>query len=592
MGRGGQGVQRRWTIREVDAASVTRLADGIRGSFPSLGRSSHWLAALLAKRGLGETDAALAFLAASLADHVRSPLLMKDMGRATMRLADALRGGERVVVFADYDVDGVTGAAELLLFFRELGAEAGLYVPSRVREGYGLNEAAVRRLAGEGARVVVTVDCGTANIRELGLASQLGVDVIVCDHHHAPKERPPAFAVLNPHQADCPFPFKGLSGAGVVFYLLMGLRMELRERGVSPLPDLRRYLDLVAMGAVADVMPLREENRVFVKYGLRELGRTTRPGIVALKEVGAVDVPTVQSVGFRMAPILNAGGRLADARQSVELLTATDLAAARVTAGSLRASNDERREIEARMLDAAIAMVERDGDWRRRASIVVGSPEWHPGVIGIVAARLAERYYRPAFVVSTAERTARGSGRSIRGLHLVEALGDCGDLLTGFGGHAAAAGFSMRSEDLSRFAAAFEQSVRARTDAEDFVPRLDVDAEVPLAEVTRELVEDLRVLEPSGPANPTAAFVARAAEIVARRDVGAPVPESSGELRRPHLKLFLRQGAATYDAIGFRMSAIPVRAGDRVDMVFTPECNDWGGRREVSLRLLDLRPAS
>jgi len=585
------GAQRQWVLRgpERRAADLAHLEESIAEAFPDVARSRRRLALLLANRGLGTPADALAFLTASLSAHVRSPLLMKDMRRATMRLADALRAKERIVVFADYDVDGISGAAELLLFFRELGLELGLYVPSRLREGYGLNEAAVRQLAAEGARVIVTVDCGSANREELSLASRLGLDVIVCDHHHVPTERPPALAVLNPHQADCEFPFKGLSGAGVVFYLLMGVRMELRERGVKALPDLRRYLDLVALGTVADVMPLREENRVFVKYGLRELDRSSRPGVAALKEVAPVEMATVRAVGFRLAPVLNAGGRVADARRSIDLLVSTDLSEARATAARLRDDNTERREIEQRMVAEAIAMVESDGCWMRRASIVVGSPSWHPGVVGIVAARLVDRYYRPSFVLAMGEEVTRGSGRSIAGLHLVETLEDCRERLVGFGGHRAAAGVTLRTDEMPRFAAAFEQSVRARTDATHFIPRLDVDEEVLLGSIDRALVDDLRTLEPSGPGNPAPTFLSRAVEIVSRREVGVP-DEQSGDVRRPHVKMLLRQGSAVFDAIGFRMSRLPIRQGQVVDLVFSPQAEDWGGRSGVSLRVIDMRP--
>jgi single-stranded-DNA-specific exonuclease len=583
-------MRRRWVLRRADEAACGRLAAGIAEAQPTLARSARWLATLLANRGLDEPAAALAFLDPTLSRHVRSPLLMTDMRRATMRLADALRGGERIVVFGDYDVDGVSGAAELLLFFRELGVEAGLYVPSRLREGYGLNEGAVRQLAREGARVLVTVDCGTANVRELALAQQLGLDVIVCDHHHAPAERPPACAVLNPQRRDCTFPFKGLSGAGVVFYLLMGLRMELRERGVTRLPDLRRYLDLVALGTVADVVPLVEENRVFVRYGLRELERTRRPGVAALRQITATAGATVQAVGFRLAPVLNAGGRLADARRSVELLTTESTVQARDAAARLWEENRERREIERRMVEEAVAMIEADGQWRRRASIVVGSPAWHPGVVGIVAARLVERYYRPAFVFAVGDTLARGSARSIPGLHLVEALADCREMLASFGGHRAAAGASLRAEDLGRFAGAFERSVRGRTRGRDFIPELEIDAVVSLADVSRPLVEDLGTLEPTGPANPPPTFAARDVGVVDRRAVGTP-EEQNGEMQPPHVKLRLQQGECTVDAIGFRMRGIAPAVGTRVDLVFTPERDDWNGNRAVGLRIIDLRPA-
>ena len=584
----GSGLKRRWNLRIPK--EFGGLVAAITGAYPALARSRDWLGRLLANRGVREPEGALAFLEASLSKSVRSPLLMKDMGRAAMRLGDAVRGGEPIVVFGDYDVDGISGSAQLLTFFREIGVEVRVYVPNRLREGYGLNEAAVRQFAADGARIVISVDCGSANIRELTLASALGLDVIVCDHHHLPAGRPPAFAVLNPLQPDCPFPFKGLSGAGVVFYLLMGLRAELRERGVDPLPDLRRYLDLVALGTVADVMPLRDENRVFVKYGLGELDRTSRPGIVALREMTSAGPVSVRTVGFRLAPLLNACGRLSDARSAVELLTTESLTDARAALVTLDSHNRERQALQRRMLGEAIAMVEADRDWRRRASIVVGSPDWHPGVVGIVAARLAERYYRPTFVMSLSDSLARGSGRSIPGVHLVETLRECGAPLLSFGGHQAAAGVTLRSAEVGSFAAALERRLREQTRTEDFVPQLEIDGEISLGELTPELMEDLEALEPTGPANPAPVLLSRRVQIVSRRDVGAPI-EQEEEQQPPHMKLLLRQEGVALEAIGFQMSSLHASARERIDVVFSPVSSDWGGRRRVELRMLDLRPA-
>jgi single-stranded-DNA-specific exonuclease len=474
-------------------------------------------------------------------------------------------------------------------FFRELGVDVGFYVPNRLTEGYGLNEVAVRQLAGAGTRVVITVDCGSADTQELALANALGLDVVVCDHHQLTGDRPPAFAVLNPHQSDCEFPFKGLSGVGVAFYLLMGLRMELRERGVGPLPDLRRYLDLVTLGTVGDVMPLRDENRVFVKYGLQELGRTNRPGIVALREMSEGSI-SVRTVAFRFAPLINAGGRLSDARVAVELLTASDLEDARARAALLDAENRERQALQRRMIGEAIAMVEDEGMWQRRASIVVGSPSWHPGVVGIVAARLAEKYYRPTFVMSLGERVVRGSGRSIPGVDLVEAVRECGASLVSYGGHRAAAGVSLRRAEVGSFTLGLERSVRARTRGDDFVPQLDVDGEIQLSELTPELVEDLGVLEPTGSENPAPVLVSRGVHVVSRRDVGVP-DERDEKGRPPHMKLLLRQDGVSLEAIGFRMSGLPVNARERIDLAFSPECSEWGGRRRLELKMLDFRPA-
>jgi single-stranded-DNA-specific exonuclease len=288
--------------------------------------------------------------------------------------------------------------------------------------------------------------------------------------------------------------------------------------------------------------------------------------------------------------LLNAGGRLSDARSAVELLTTESLADARAALVTLDSDNRERQVLQQRMLREAIAMVEADRDWRRRASIVVGSPDWHPGVVGIVAARLAERYYRPTFVMSLNDSLARGSGRSIPGVHLVEALRECGAPMLSFGGHRAAAGVSLRSAEVGLFAAALEHRLHEQTRMEDFVPQLEIDGEISLGEITPELLEDLEALEPTGPANPAPVLLSRRIQIVSRRDVGVPV-DHAGEQQPPHMKLLLRQEGVTLEAIGFQMSSLHASARERIDVVFSPECSDWGGRRRVELRMLDLRPA-
>src|SRR6266404_4868580 len=374
--------------------------------------------------------------------------------------------------------------------------------------------------------------CGPADEGALAHAADLGLDVIVCDHHHAPTRRPPVLALLNPLQPGCAFPFKGLSGAGVVFYLLMGLRAELRARGHDRLPDLRRYLDLVALGTVADVVPLREENRVLVAHGLRVLERTERPGLAALKQTALVDGVSVRAIGFRLAPRLNAGGRLADARVAVELLTTESVERAGVLAAELEVHNAERRALEDGMVAEAVSAIEARRDPQAR-TIVVAREGWHPGVVGIVAARLAERFHRPALAIALEGATARGSGRSVRGVHLHAAMGECRALLEAFGGHRQAVGFTVRRERVGELAARFEEAVSGQTTPADLEPLLEIDAEAPLAIATPALAEALAALEPHGPGNPEPTLVARGVEIEGVRRVGDPA--------RPHLRLRLRQ---------------------------------------------------
>ena len=571
---------RRWVWRG-DAGAIPRpLEDAVAdlGLAPSslLGR-------LLLNRGIADGASAEAFLRPTLARGLRAPTLMRDLPRAATRLADAIAAGTPIGVYGDYDVDGITGAAQLVLFLRELGVDPLLHVSHRGREGYGLHADALRGLRERGARVVVTADCGTANVSELRLAAEIGVDVIVCDHHHAPVTRPPAMALLNPLQAGCDFPWKGLSGAGVVFYLLMGLRAELRARGYASLPDLRRYLDLVALGTVADVVPLREENRVLVAHGLRALSRTPRPGVVALKEMALVDEVSVRSVGFRLAPRLNAGGRLADARVAVELLTSESTERARALAAELEVHNAERRALEEAMVADAIAMADEIARTDTR-TLVVARDGWHAGVVGIVAARLAERYHRAALVIALDGATGRGSGRSVRSVHLHDALAECAPLLEAFGGHRQAVGFTIRRDRVAAVAACFEEAVRRTTHPADLEPRLEIDAEVPLTTITSTVAATLALLEPHGSGNPAPTLLARGVTVEGARAVGDP--------RRSHLKLRLRQDGRTVPAIAFGLGYLPVRAGDRVDVVFTPRRTRWQGVDRLDVEVIDLRAAA
>jgi single-stranded-DNA-specific exonuclease len=368
-----------------------------------------------------------------------------------------------------------------------------------------------------------------------------------------------------------------------VFYLLMGLRAELRARGWERLPDLRPYLDLVALGTVADVVPLREENRVLVAHGLRAIDRTVHPGVQALKEAALVETASVRAIGFRLAPRLNAGGRLADARDAVDMLTTASPDEARALAARLEVHNAERRAIEERISAEAAAMVETGEGWPARRTIVVASAGWHRGVVGIVAARLTERYHRPALVLAIEDETARGSGRSVRGVDLHRAVAECSDLLDAFGGHRQAVGLTVRRERLASLAARFEEAVGRHTTPADLEPVLEIDAEIALSNLTPSLGATLAVLEPHGAGNPEPALLVRGAEVEGVRIVGDPA--------RPHLKLRLRQDARTVNAIAFRLGHLPVRYGDRLDAVVTPRVTRWQGSERLEIEVLDVRGA-
>ncbi|MGE0823588.1 MAG: single-stranded-DNA-specific exonuclease RecJ [Candidatus Binatia bacterium] len=575
---------RRWVMRTPDKDKVATLCNLSVNAHVTV---SPLMARLLVNRGIDTPEKAAEFLSPLLRTGLRSPLLFPDMTRATDRILQARARGELVYVYGDYDVDGVTGSSQLLLFLREIGLDPGLYIPHRTKEGYGLNTQAIQSIAERGAKVLITADCGATAHTEVRLAQNLGVDVIICDHHYVPEQRPPAYAVLNPMEKGCAFSFTGLSGAGVVFYLLMGLRMRLREQGEINVPDLRRYLDLVTLGTVADLVPLLEENRVLVMHGLKEIERSQRVGIAALQEVSGKAQVSSSYIGFRLGPRLNAGGRLAEAQKAVELLTTIDEDRAKVLAADLDAENRTRQGIEEQILKDAIAKVEAFPDLPNRRSLVLASDEWHPGVIGIVASRLVERFTRPTFLIAIDGKKGKGSGRSIKRFHLYEGLHACAAVLEGYGGHRQAAGLSIQVDQIPLFAERFEAVAQSRLSASDIIGEIEVDDAVDVATITAQTMDDVQLLEPYGQGNPEPIFLARGAHVIASRVVG-----SNSVLGRPgHLKLVVRssQGGRPIDAIGFGMGHWPAKPGVRIDMLYTPELNTWNGYTGLQLRLRDLK---
>lgn len=566
--------ERSWRRRPGDPDAAARLASELSLS-PRLAR-------LLVSREVDSPDAAARFLEPTLATGLRSPRLFRQMPAAVARLLTALDRNERIALHGDYDVDGVSGTAVLLTFLRALGHEPIVHLPHRMRDGYGVTERGIRQIADRGATLLVTIDCGAASHREIALAKELGIDTIVCDHHQVSGIPLGAVAVLNPIEPDAGFPFRGLCGAGVAFYLASGVRQELRDRGHPTLPDLRRYLDLVTLGTIADVVPLREENRALVKFGLREILQTTRPGLAALKAVSRVDRVDAASVGFRLAPRLNAGGRLDDAGRSLELLTTADPTRAESLARELDEENQRRREVEQEILQDAIARVGREDRHRDRRTIVLASEDWHPGVIGIVAARLVERFHRPTVLIAldASTGTGRGSGRTVRGVHLQKCFAACAEHLLGSGGHEMAAGLSIEAGRVDGFAEAFESAVVSSAGATASRPEILVDDEVSLTEVNENLLAEVSRLEPFGAGNPEPVFCLRQAEVLWQRPVGAS-----------NLRLRFGNDRHTIDAIGFRFGDRQVQTGAVYDVLFSLQVNDWGGRQSVEMRLVDLRPA-
>lgn len=565
---------RRWSNRcdgTTEALSLA-LAQGL-GLDPLTAR-------ILTGRGVTDLPAGRSFLASRLAD-LPDPFLMQGMTRATARLATALEGGEKIAIHGDYDVDGISGTSLLVDVLRQLGAEVEYHIPLRLKDGYGLSAEALRLAARGGVRVAVSVDCGVSAVAEAKLARELGLDLIITDHHQVPHIRPEALAILNPHQSDCPFPAKELAGVGVAFMLLVGLRKVLRDRGwfrSRQEPDLRLGLDLVALGTIADIAPLQGLNRTLTKLGLQLLNESRRPGVQALREVAGVKEVSCSAVGFRLGPRLNAAGRLEDAALGVQLLLTESVADAKELAALLDGFNRERQALEQETLRQAVEHL--DGVTNERCSIVLADERWHPGVIGIVASRLVERYGRPTVLIALEEGKGKGSGRSIRGFHLYQALADCSGHLLGFGGHEFAAGLSVEMERVEAFARDFEVLAKSRLSAEDLQPQLWYDGEVLIEELGERQVVALEGLAPFGAGNPEPCLVLRGVRVQQLQPVG-----------EGHLRFTARQGGYSLACIAFGLAERAAQLQGEIDLLGVPGLNEWRNQKTVQLRVKDFRPA-
>jgi single-stranded-DNA-specific exonuclease len=506
------------------------------------------------------------------------PLLLPDMDRAVVRLHRAVESHERICFYGDYDVDGVSATSLFLSYFGGLNANVYSYIPHRVQEGYGLNETAIRRLRANGVSLLVASDCGSTSFKEIEVARQVGLDVIVADHHQVGGQVPPALAVINPFRTDSSYPFSGLCSAALAFKVIHAYRKTWRPND----PPVDGYLDLVALATIADIVPMVDENRVFVREGLSLMSRGARCGLRALKiSAGITGTCSSGIVAFRLAPRINAAGRVGHANLGVQLLTTESELEARRLADQLDALNKERQSLEERATQEATELATAAGGGN--GAIVVWSKGWHLGVIGIVAARLVERFNRPAIVATILPSgIAKGSVRTVAGLDVYRALQGCADLLDAFGGHPSAAGVTLKPDRLSALQERFSQVVGAVTGSGKKDPVLQVDAEISLQEVNQQLVRELELFHPFGPGNPEPTLAVKNLTILGSRVVGDS-----------HLKLTVRHGnSLPFDGIGFRMGSLADRGlslRQPVDLAFVPELNRWNGRERIQLRVRDLR---
>jgi single-stranded-DNA-specific exonuclease len=507
----------KWVLKAVDVVHAEALAAQVRAN-PRHGlnaSTSATLARLLVMRGITDPDAAERFLSPSLA-HLHSPYLMTGMKSAVERLEAAIARKEGILIYGDYDVDGTTAIVILKTAIELCGGSVDFHVPHRIRDGYDMRENVIERAAAEGIRLIISVDMGIRAFAPAETAARLGVDLILTDHHlPGPSGVPKALAVLNPNQSGCEYPCKALCGAGVAFKLAQALlERKLPERDQAAL--LKSFLKIVAIATIADSVPLTGENRVFAKLGLEALRSAVNPGLKALLEVAQVSGRplTVGEVGFRVAPRINAAGRMDVARDVIELFSVKDAARAREIAVKLDKLNAERQEEEQRILEAISARVEEEPCLREAFCLVIDGPGWHRGVIGITASRVVERYGRPALVISRDGDEAHGSGRSIRPFHLLNALESCSELFTRYGGHSHAVGFSMPTANLPQLRARLDSYARACLTVADFEPVLDLDAELSFEEINPELLQVVQYLEPFGSRNPEPVFAARDVRLV------------------------------------------------------------------------------
>jgi single-stranded-DNA-specific exonuclease len=579
-------VAKTWHLLPHDTDAVGRLARRLQ--------VSPIVAQLLLNREVGTPEQARRFLDAPLIG-LHPPDLLPGVTEAAQRLYDAVRTKRRICVYGDYDVDGTTGTAILLQALRLLGAEPEFYVPHRLEEGYGLNPDALRQIAASGTKVVVTVDCGVASLHEAEVARELGLELIVTDHHEPKERRPDAAVVVHPRLPPGVYPFDGLSGSGVA----LKLAWKLAQLGSGSDKVTQRFRDflldavvLASLGTIADVVPLHDENRIFVRAGLSRLRRAPSVGLKALIEAAGLTAGAAlraSDVGFRLAPRLNAAGRLGCARLVVELLMTTSPQRAAEAARFLEEQNSERQTIERRMVIQAREIAERD--FAGASALVLASPEWHGGVIGIVAGRLAEQYARPVLMIAVRPSdngglpVGQGSGRSIPGFALHEALKACTDCLISHGGHRAAAGFRVRADAIDTFRERFCAYTAAQFPDGPPSPRLVLDAEVPLSALTMGLLTEIDRLEPYGSENSRPVFLAGGLQIQ-----GKPRRLGGGER---HLGFRVSQGGTLFRAVAFSMGERLdelMSDGGRCCLAFTPKINEWQGYRSVELEVADFQP--
>lgn len=565
-------MQKRWNILSSNAATVTSLQATLK--------INPILCSILAQRGITDYEKAKEFFRPSL-EHLHSPWLMKDMQKAVDRIIHAFEKKEKILVYGDYDVDGTTSVASMFQFLKLLHEPIDFYIPHRYKEGYGISKIGIDFAKEQGFTLIISLDCGIKSAELIAYAKTLGIDFIVCDHHLPDSDVPSAAAILNPKQVDCPYPYKELCGCGVGFKLMMALTEKLNLSTETYL----QYIDLVAIAIAADIVPVTGENRTLAFFGIQKVNSKPSVGIEALLNLSKAKGPmSLTSLVFVIAPRINAAGRMDDAKKAVQLFIEKDPTAAISFANILHSDNTDRREADSSITLEAMEMLAADPNNQNRKTTVLYNEYWHKGVVGIVASRLIETFYRPTIVLTKSGEYAAGSARSVAGFNLYEAIHACRAHLLGYGGHFAAAGMTLATNQIESFKAAFEAEVAKTITPDQLIPALTINAEINFKDITASLYNIIKQMEPFGPDNMRPVFVARNV-----KDAGF-----SKVVKDLHLRVVLKQEDIILSGIGFNMADkfSLLQDGQPIDIVFSIDENEWQGNTNLQLKVIDLLPAS
>jgi single-stranded-DNA-specific exonuclease len=560
---------KRWNLKQADEEKTIALGQALKIN-PVLCR-------ILVSRGIENFDQAKNYFRPQLAE-LHDPWLMKDMDKAVARISSAVRQKEKILVFGDYDVDGTTAVACMYLMLCKISNPdlIEFYIPHRHREGYGISKAGIEYAKENGYALIISVDCGIKSVDLVAYAAEAGIDFIICDHHLPDARMPAAVAILNPKQPDCPYPCKDLCGCGIAFKLMTALALSFG----LPEAEYFSFLDLVAIAIAADIVPMTGENRVLAFHGLKKVNEHPNNGILALMQLSGLKMPvSINELVFMIAPRVNAAGRMDDARKAVQMFVADNFEEALGYARLLHADNSNRKEADLSITEEALAMIEADEVLRNRNSTVLFRSYWHKGVVGIVASRLIEKYYRPTVVLTQTGELVSGSARSVQGFNLYEAIHGCREYLLGYGGHFAAAGMTLEPGQVELFSKKFEEIVSATIEPRLLIPELTLDAELQFSDINFSFYQILRQMEPFGPENTKPLFVSRHAT-----NTGY-----SRLLKDKHIRFSLRQNETIISGIGFNMAEKFSLLGKPIDIVYTLDENEWNGEKSLQMKVVDVK---